>query len=84
MNAVFRAVLSAAVVCCGPAVAQVPASNSYERQMQDLNRSIELRQRDIQQQQQREFESNQRSGRPRTERMPGERPRGCPVGSAGC
>ena len=84
MKAVIWAAMAAVVVCRGPAVAQVPASNYYERQMQDLNRSIEQRQRDVQQQQQREFESNQRSGAPRSERMPGERPRGCPVGSAGC
>jgi hypothetical protein len=71
-------------VLAGPALAQVPPSNFYERQMLDLNRSMEQRQREIQREQQREFETNQRFGGPRTHRMPGERPPGCPVGSAGC
>ena len=69
----------------GPALAQVPPSNLYERQMLDLNRSLEQRQREIQREQQREFETNQRLGAPQKYPMPGHQRRpGCPVGSAGC
>jgi hypothetical protein len=76
-------VLTAAVG--GAAYAQqTTPSNFYERQIQDLNRSIDQRQRDVQQQQQREFETNQRFSVPRSQQFPGERPAGCPVGSAGC
>jgi hypothetical protein len=81
----LRAALAAsAVIWSGPALAQVPPSNFYERQMLDINRSLEQRQRDIQREQQREFETNQRLGAPRTQRMPGEPRPGCPAGSAGC
>jgi septal ring factor EnvC (AmiA/AmiB activator) len=82
----FGATLFLAVLVPAAALAQVqpPASNPYERELQEVNRSIERQQRDIQQQQQREFETNQRLNAPRTVRMPGERPPGCPVGSAGC
>jgi hypothetical protein len=75
---------SLGTVFAGQALAQQPPSNFYERQIQDLNRSIEQRQRDVQQQQQREFETNQRFGAPQSQQFPGERPPGCPVGSAGC
>lgn len=78
------AMLSVAAVLSGPALAQVPPSNVYEQQMRDLNRSIEQRQREIQREQQRDFETNQRLGAPRTQRMPGEPRPGCPAGSAGC
>jgi hypothetical protein len=84
MKAGLRAALSAVAILSGPALAQVPPSNFYERQMLDINRSMERRQRDIQQEQQREFETNQRLGAPRTQRMPGEPRPGCPAGSAGC
>ena len=84
MRGAFGAALLLAALLPGPAVAQVPPSNFYERQMQDLNRSIEQRQREIQREQQRDFETNQRLGVPRTQVMPGERPPGCPAGSAGC
>ena len=84
MKAVLRAALAIAAIWSVPALAQVPPSNAYERQMLDINRSMEQRQRDIHREQQREFETNQRFGAPRTERMPGEPRPGCPVGSAGC
>jgi GTPase SAR1 family protein len=76
--------LTAALVAL--ALAQVPPSNLHERELQEVNRSFEQRQRDVQQQQQREFETNQRVGAPQTQRLPGARDRqpGCPAGSAGC
>jgi hypothetical protein len=85
MQFVVMFAASAAAVFVGPAMAQQPGpSNFYERQIQDLNRSIDQRQRDVQQQQQREFETNQRFSAPRSQQFLGERPPGCPVGSAGC
>ena len=85
MKTLRIAVLLAALVpTAAAAQVQPPPSNLYEQQLQDLNRSMEQRQRDIQQQQQREFETNQRLNAPRSGQMPGERPPGCPVGSAGC
>ena len=85
MTASLRAAaLAVAAILTGPALAQVPPSNFYERQMLDLNRSMEQRQKDIQREQQQEFETNQRLGAPRSQSMPGERRPGCPVGSAGC
>jgi hypothetical protein len=82
----FGAALIVVATMPASALAQAPApsSNFYETQLQDLNRSMEQQQRNIQQQQQRDFETNQRLGAPRAQRMPGERPPGCPVGSAGC
>jgi hypothetical protein len=84
MRAVLSATILLSVLFSGPAFAQVPPSNLYESQMQDLNRSTERRQRDVQEQQQRDFETNQRFGAPRSQQLPGERPPGCPIGSVGC
>jgi hypothetical protein len=66
------------------ASAQAPPANLYEREVQDLNRSMQQRQREVQQEQQRQFDANQRANQPRFGRMPGEPRPGCPVGSAGC
>ncbi len=84
MKDFVKVALIASALWAGPGLAQVPPSNLYERQMLDLNRSLEQRQREIQREQQREFETNQRLGAPRTQNWPGERRPGCPVGSAGC
>ena len=84
MRSVLRIALLLPAVLAGPVYAQVPPSNFYEQQLQDLNRSTEQRQREIQREQQREFETNQRFGAPQTQRMPGEPRLGCPAGSAGC
>jgi hypothetical protein len=83
MRGVFKLAAALLALSSG-ALAQVPPSNFYERQMLDLNRSMEQRQKEIQREQQREFETNQRMGAPRTQSWPGERRPGCPVGSAGC
>jgi hypothetical protein len=80
----WAATLSVAAIVWGPALGQVPPSNYHEQQMRDLNRSFELRQRDLQREQQRDFEVNRRGAAPRTQRMLGEPRPGCTVGSAGC
>ena len=85
MRGIATVAMGLMVVLSGPASAQVPPSNLHERQMLDLNRSLEQRQREVQREQQREFETNQRLGAPERRPMPGhERRPGCPVGSAGC
>jgi hypothetical protein len=84
MRAVIAATISLLPIFSGAALGQVPPSNLYESQIQDLNRSAERRQREVQEQQQRDFETNQRFGAPRSQSLPGERPPGCPAGSAGC
>ena len=84
MRSVQMIAASLLVLWSGTALAQVPPSNAYERQMLDLNRAMEQRQKEIQREQQREFEANQRLGAPQTQSWPGERRPGCPVGSAGC
>ena len=85
MRAVVKLAALVIALASGPALAQVPPSNFYERQMLDLNRSLEQREREVQREQQREFETNQRLGAPQKHPMPGHQRRpGCPVGSAGC
>ena len=75
---------SLAVLFNERSLAQQLPSNAYERVIRDFNRSLDQRQREIQEKDQRDFETNLRYGAPRTQRMPGEPRPGCPVGSAGC
>lgn len=82
MRALWLASLS--LILAAAASAQAPSGNLYEREVQDLNRSLQQRQREVREEQQRQFDVNQRANEPRLGRMPGEPRRGCPIGSAGC
>lgn len=89
MRALLLAALAAASTACLPAVAQtqrLPLNSRSERQVQDINRSLQQQQRDLRQDQQTQFEINQLRGQIEQNQIIAPRIGGgnCPAGSIGC
>jgi hypothetical protein len=85
-------VLASALLAAAPALAQtgqLPLTSRSERQVDDINRSLQGQQRGLGQGQQNQFEINQLRGEIQRGQQfpsltgPGARP-GCPAGSIGC
>ena len=77
---------AAAATFALPALAQterLPSRSRAERQVDDINRSIQLQGRDLRQDQQFQFEINQLRNQPSIGRPIGGNP-GCPPTSIGC
>lgn len=89
MRALTLTILAVALAGA-PALAQterLPAASRAERQVNDINRSLQTQQRDLRQNQQSQFEINQLRGEIQRDQQfrstTGSSP-GCPAGSIGC
>lgn len=89
---IIAAVASATAFISLPSLAQterLPAAGRAERQVNQINRDIQLQQRGLRENQQTQFEINQlrgeiqRGSQFRSMTGPGFNP-GCPAGSVGC